>query len=39
MRKVRVLVSVLLAFAMLFSAAALAEYSVDILEVKIWDNN
>ncbi len=39
MRKVRVLVSVLLAFAMLFSAAALADYSVDTLEVKIWDNN
>ena len=38
MRKVRVLVSVLLAFAMLFSAAALADYSVDTLEVKIWDN-
>ena len=39
MKKVRVLVSVLLAFAMLFSAAALADYSVDTLEVKIWDNN
>ena len=41
MKKVKVLGSVLLAAAMLFIAAAsLADgYTVDVLEVKIWDNN
>ena len=39
MKKMKVLVSVLLAMVMLLSAAAFAEYSVDTLEVKIWDNN
>ena len=40
MKKIRVLPSVLLAVAMLLSAAAFAEgYTVDTLDVKIWDNN
>ena len=40
MKKIRVLLSVLLAVAMLLSAAAFAEgYTVDTLDVKIWDNN
>ncbi len=40
MKKMRVLLSVLLAAVLLLSAAAFAEgYSVDTLEVKIWDNN
>ena len=41
MKNLRILLSVLLAIAMLLTAAsALAEgYSVDVLEVKIWDNN
>ena len=41
MKNLKILLSVLLATAMLLTAAgALAEgYSVDVLEVKIWDNN
>ena len=41
MKNVKVLLSALLALVMLLGAtAALAEgYSVDVLEVKIWDNN
>ena len=41
MKNVKVLLSVLLALAMLIGAtAAFAEgFSVDTLEVKIWDNN
>lgn len=40
MKKMRTLLSVLLAIVMLLSAtAALAEYKVDTLNVKIWDNN
>ena len=41
LKNLKILLSVLLAIAMLLTAAsALAEgYSVDVLEVKIWDNN
>ena len=39
MKNMKVLLSVVLALAMLLSVSAFAEYSVDTIEVKIWDNN
>lgn len=39
MKNVKVLLSVVLALVMLLSVSAFAEYSVDHLDVKIWDNN
>ena len=39
MRKLGTLLAVLLAVAMLLSTTALADYSVDTIQVKIWDNN